>query len=733
MKEHGSDGARQARWLADDPAIVPDSTADLLDRRPFVTAVADVLRRAYQPGGSSVFGLIGPWGSGKTSIIGMLEHELTAVGATGVKWHVATFNPWGYGDQVALQWGFFSELRSAMPDSGKWVDAKKIVDTVRRIATPVASAANVAFSGVQGATSAALDLFEGSPTKARKTAEEALRKVSEPILVIIDDLDRLSSSELLEVFKLVRFTGRLPNVYYLLSYDEQTVIDLLGKTDLVGSATDGRALDYLEKIVQVRFDIPPLRQEQVQREFDDGLTGILGTVGIAITDQDRGRLSYSFASALRFKLDTPRSIRRFLGQIEAFLPPVVDEVHWVDFILMSWIRTFEPVLYGLLQPHKDLLLGVDTSYSFDPSAKSAARENAVNGLLTRAGLDPDRDSRTVAALADLFPVVRNAAGRGQYAEQSTERGRINNPDYFDRYFQFGVPADDISDATVSRGLRDLTRGVMSGAVAALEGQLAHATARTLRKVGSERGGGGVDDEAVARWVATQYATVDQNDGTFFNPQTLVESFFADLLLALRGERARIVVAESATDVPTTTLVVTAVSLLKDKQFGGADEIVQSNALGEALTDEAASLARGAVEHAANSASSIFELEADVWRLLWRWDALQPKQVREFFEVRTQSGQWSALDLLSRLIAVSLPVGVQNPVGTLSGVREDLVQRLLDLDSLTQEFLGEVESAGPVPEDFALTDTREHRLAYALAWLRQRRHRLVPPVQREPEA
>ncbi len=48
--------------------------------------------------------------------------------------------------------------------------------------------------------------------------------------MILDDLDRLTAEELMQVFKLVRLVGRLPYVYYLLGYDEQTLVDLI-KTD----------------------------------------------------------------------------------------------------------------------------------------------------------------------------------------------------------------------------------------------------------------------------------------------------------------------------------------------------------------------------------------------------------------------------------------------------------------------------------------------------------------------
>ncbi|WP_399136029.1 P-loop NTPase fold protein [Streptomyces sp. NBUA17] len=54
-------------------------------------------------------------------------------------------------------------------------------------------------------------------------------------MAITDDLGRLAPEELLVVFKPVRLAGHLPNVYYPISTDEQTLQDVLQRTDPVGS------------------------------------------------------------------------------------------------------------------------------------------------------------------------------------------------------------------------------------------------------------------------------------------------------------------------------------------------------------------------------------------------------------------------------------------------------------------------------------------------------------------
>src|SRR5690606_26651920 len=97
-----------------------------------------------------------------------------------------------------------------------------------------------------------------SASATKERASTALQSANLPILVVMDDLDRLTPQELLVVFKLIRLVGNLPNVYYLVSFDEQTLIDILCRTDLVGSDPQ-RAREFIEKIIQVRLDLPAFR------------------------------------------------------------------------------------------------------------------------------------------------------------------------------------------------------------------------------------------------------------------------------------------------------------------------------------------------------------------------------------------------------------------------------------------------------------------------------------------
>jgi predicted KAP-like P-loop ATPase len=346
-------------WLGDDPIeIALAATHDEYDRAGFVDATTDVLNRLRSQTTSAVTGLVGPWGSGKTSLLRMIEDELVNHAEPGFEWIVSTFNPWTYGDVVSLQTGFFSELRKAFPKGRQWRDVDSLIGSIATRVAPIGALGS--FVGVDATgviESLGKQFSDRSTAKVESRATSALAGMGKPILMIIDDIDRLTATELLEVFKLVRLVGRLPNVYYLLSYDEQTVTDLLLKTDLVGSSSSRRAAEYLEKMIQVRFDIPSLREYQIDNVANAAFAALANSAG-GMTRDTQARLRTTFNHAIRPRLRTIRSLRRYFGQIDAFLPAVQGHLDFADFCAVTWIRVSEPGVYAWMQNRKLDLLGL---------------------------------------------------------------------------------------------------------------------------------------------------------------------------------------------------------------------------------------------------------------------------------------------------------------------------------------------------------------------------------------
>ncbi|MBM4608320.1 hypothetical protein GS416_08110 [Rhodococcus hoagii] len=124
----------------------------------------------------------------------------------------------------------------------------------------------------------------------------AIRKTGKNILVIVDDIDRLHSDELLSVMKAVRLLGRFDGVHYLLSYDEQT---LLGSSSRPTSpeTADLAQRDYLEKIVQYPFTLPPLQESHLADELRTHIGQVAQNHDLALPPErrldGRGQTMYS--------------------------------------------------------------------------------------------------------------------------------------------------------------------------------------------------------------------------------------------------------------------------------------------------------------------------------------------------------------------------------------------------------------------------------------------------------
>lgn len=446
-----------------------DITQDKFDRKNFVNKVVELISSYLKYDQSTVFALIGSWGSGKSSILNFITEEFNTKptqNSANTRPEIIYFNPWYYQDQESLQTGFFAEL-SATFTKLEWPELRDEIAKVARAIAPIASLG--AFFGLDA--SKALDGFadlvetpQGISDRLR-TVESLLRKNGRSILVVIDDIDRLDPSELLLTLKLIRLIGRLPYIHYLLAYDEQTIIDRLQRTGLV-SQEEASAIDYLEKIIQIRIDMPPVRKIHLHNELETFITHLAKQYKFELDEDDRSRFNEAYFAFIASRMNTPRALRRYYAQVTAFISDLVGEVNPTDYLLITWIRTFEPLLYRQIQRNKNILTSGSSSLIEAKEKASASRRvenNCWHSILRRAHIPPDRNREIVDIINILFPKF----GEGYEEIQSTYNYSnppikgISDARYFERYFAFGVPAEEISDLLVINGFEEIG-GVVFG-------------------------------------------------------------------------------------------------------------------------------------------------------------------------------------------------------------------------------------------------------------------------------
>jgi hypothetical protein len=83
---------------------------DVFDRVPYAVHAAQLIMGSHSWDDSIVFGLTGPWGSGKSSMISMIVEEIEKPGSN---WRVARFTPWATSDVPGLLEDFYAS--SAKP------------------------------------------------------------------------------------------------------------------------------------------------------------------------------------------------------------------------------------------------------------------------------------------------------------------------------------------------------------------------------------------------------------------------------------------------------------------------------------------------------------------------------------------------------------------------------------------------------------------------------------------
>jgi hypothetical protein len=693
----------------DDP--IAHAEQDRLGRLAFAVHTAEVLKRVRNQGSSStVVGVIGPWGSGKSSVVALAGRHLPH------DWVRASFEPWGYSDADSMMIGFFAELRSSLPKDKRWRETRKLVGDVGLVLSPLGKLTTLVGVDSSEAFKSFSKAIKGDtgPSAILKKAGKALEGLPAPILVTVDDLDRLAPDELLMVFKLVRFLGRLPNVYYLLCYDEDTLLDVLMQTDLARNSRR-RAQDYLEKMVQVRLDVPPIREQQARDLFYSAINEVLRRHAINLDRPDWDLLNDSYRRTLRFRLRTPRSVSRFAAQLDALLPSVASDVYFPDFVGLTWLRTFEPRIYMLLHESRGELTGRSHEFVFAKEKPEDARERWRRQILHATALDPDEgapDDAVQAALAsllrDMFVPLRGAwEGRtlgGFEFDELAAKQRVGHWDYFDRYFAFTVPEDDIADADVVAALDSI--GVSNASSNSLDRllQLMEADpARAARKLTVQLERGSVTPENVLRLLcsvaAPQGAALDRD---LVDLQFSFEYVARTALRMLDPDRARELLPSLSSETHGLLLLSEAAVRADARSATQQDPVAYWSWADDAkrLLNEAIQrwLATRAAHESANTLATVV-----YW---WRW--LEPVSCREW--VRGRVSDRGVVQTVADLLMVQ--VG-QDETRWIRPLSAETLDTYMGIDFITENLDSDWDESGVTPlsaDDFdnAFSDTPDNR-------------------------
>ena len=405
-----------------------------------------------------VAALVGPWGQGKSSVLNMVKEQLEGTHSRTV----LAFNPWMFAGRAQLISAFFEQIAGQLRLKGtaERALADRLVGYGQALSPLVFVPVAGAWLGRVGAVATAIGRARSAgkqpdPVEQQRQAiEAALSKLTEPIFVFIDDIDRLTAVEIRDMLGLVRLTAHFPKIIYLLAFDRAKVERALDQDGLEG----GR--NYLDKIVELSFDlpghVPACTGEPAHRR---ARSGHLRDPDRSVRPRAAGRTWPP--ACLAPLLSTPRDINRYLAALPASLRMIGEEVALVDVLALEAVRLRLPDVFAQLGPMSRALTDVGMVTSQTPGWQAE-----VDAFIQSAG----EHAAVVSDLCRLlFPATERYLGSNTTYPSNwlpiwRKKRQVANPDVLAIYLSKQLPPGTVPAATVEMAVLTMARKELFQAV-----------------------------------------------------------------------------------------------------------------------------------------------------------------------------------------------------------------------------------------------------------------------------
>ncbi len=411
--------------FADDAPKTNPWRDDALGFANFSRRLAEALVAQEAPSGY-VLGLHGEWGSGKSTVLNFVKSHLakwreeSRADMANLQWF--DFDPWIVSGHQDLAAAFFKVLSEKLGDAQErrskmrriarfWIDAgaDRLIDAAAKVGSAIDYSGGAASTiGATVAKSAAKQasktwLAEPSLQKTYRQLVDRLRSSDRRFVVFVDDIDRLTSTEIRALMQMVKTVGRLPNVTYCLSYDRKIVWSAL--SDLAPG--EGNRSGYAEKVVQHEVEVPVPTRTSLLRMLEKMVPAMppAPTSGI--------RWNEMLQTGMQRWIRHPRDVLRLSNAMQFAWAALRDEVDAHDVLCMEAMRLFDRKVFDWVRENRDLLLGEGLQY---PQPNQADAEAAAADLGKSLGEGARAD--IVPVLRILFPQHSNMFGNRGFSDES---------------------------------------------------------------------------------------------------------------------------------------------------------------------------------------------------------------------------------------------------------------------------------------------------------------------------
>lgn len=300
--------------------------------------------------GGLVIGVEGAWGSGKSSLVNLALNKLQPE-------QVIRFSPWLVGNHKDLIYQFFLDLDNATYDllpKNIQKKTRKMVMKYAQIAVGIAQVFEPLECSMLGKLikillrQSAQWTSESSLGRLRLQLRKSLSELKNPIIIFLDDLDRLEPRETVEVLRLVRAVADFPNVGYILAYDPEILT-----MSLKNAINVDEKHAFLEKIVQASFRVPNAQRRVLKNWLNSEYMKLLKVR--SLDEREEMRILQVLDNWGDRYLETPRDVVRTINSLKLNFVPVREQVDPSDALFLQLVQVKDKLLFDWIQRYTELL------------------------------------------------------------------------------------------------------------------------------------------------------------------------------------------------------------------------------------------------------------------------------------------------------------------------------------------------------------------------------------------
>jgi predicted KAP-like P-loop ATPase len=418
---------------------------DQFGRSEFAIQLASMLEMTNSQH-SIVAAIYSEWGNGKSSVLNMVDESLSE---NIIK---VRFNPWRYDDQDQLIINFFNSIVESVDTSNfkQKEDLKKKIKKYGASAVPIVKMIPFlgTFSGnlIESVTKM---IEEKSTEKFKHELSEILLSEEKRIVVIIDDIDRLDKQEALNLLKLVKLTGDLPFVSYLLAFDKSIISNLISERYSNSGSNSGEK--FLEKIVQLPLDLPKIRFDNLHKFTHSHISNTLKEINAEVPVEDYQYFSSHFDKSLISKVKLPRDAIRISNVFRFVIPILSGEVYLPDVMILETIKLFYPSAFQVIEKFPELFVETDKDFQgtlprfhVPKYDKDKLKEEIYSSCENQY-----EKEKLEKLLQNIFPLYHQNTSNYNYDQLTRVRWmsgqRVASSKYLNRYLSLSIAKGDIPD------------------------------------------------------------------------------------------------------------------------------------------------------------------------------------------------------------------------------------------------------------------------------------------------